>query len=108
LITLSIILSCKIYSQEIIEKDGRRFVDVNHCNEVTGDLIKCRALLKESRENQKTAVKVVEKVIVEDRVVKEYVKEADKEAEKRGRKQGFLAGSGLSAVIVIIILVILL
>jgi hypothetical protein len=108
LITLSIINSCNIQAQEIIDKDGRRFVDVDYCNEVTGDLEKCRALLKESRNNQKAAVKVVEKVIIQDRVVKEYVKEADKEAEKRGRKQGFLAGSGLSAVVVIIILVVLL
>lgn len=98
---------CKLQAQEVIEKDGRRYVDVDYCNGVIDDLGACRELLKESRENQKTAVKVVEKVVEKDRVVKEYVKEADKEAEKRGRKQGFFAGSGLAGVVIIILLVVL-
>jgi hypothetical protein len=91
-IILLTILCTNGYSQDVIEQDGRRYVDVDYHNSVVDDANTAKKLLQEAKENQRAGVKVVEKVVVQDRVVKEYVEVADKEAINKGRKEGIVIG----------------
>ena len=100
-----LLLAGNIYSQEIIEQDGRRFVDTDYHNELVDEYNECRDLLFDCRNNTQETIKYVEKVIYEDKIIIEEVEKIDTKRTWRNRLEG--AGCGGSAVIALFFLLLL-
>jgi len=100
-----IIQPLKIFSQEIIFHDGKNYVDADYCNDVINKFNDCRELLSECRENENETVKIVEKIIVQDKVVTEYIEVADKKSKWKGRLEGAAAGTGVSLLIILVLII---
>ena len=94
-----LLLTGNIYSQEIIEQDGRRYVDTDYHNELVDEYNECRDLLIDCRDNTQEAIQYVEKVIYEDKII---IEEVEKKSPSRWR--GRFEGLGAGAVVFLIIL----
>ena len=106
MIFLILLISVNIFSQEIIEHDGRRYVDTDYHNELVDEYNECRELLIECRSNAKETIKIVEKVIYEDRIIIEEVEKINTKKTWRNRLEGcFFGGGAVSLIFLILILI---
>ena len=96
-----LLITGNIYSQEIIEQDGRRYVDTDYHNELVDEYNECRDLLIDCRDNTKETIQYVEKVIYEDRIIIEEVERIDTKRTWRNR----LEGAGVSLILLLILLI---
>ena len=106
MIFLSLLISGNIFSQEIIEQDGRRYVDTDYYNELVDEYNECRELLIECRNNTRETIQIVEKVIYEDKIIIEEVEKINTKRAWKNRLEGcFFGGGAVSLIFLILILI---
>ena len=105
IIFLILLLTGNAFSQEIIDNEGKRYVDTDYHNNLVDEYNTCRSLLIECKENTEETVKIVERVVETDKIIIEEVEKIDNKRTWRNRLEG--AGCGGSVVVVLFFLLLL-
>ena len=93
---------CLIYSQDVIEQDGTRYVDTEYHNTVVAAHNEALELLEESKTHTEKVVVYTERVIEVDKEIEVTVEKVVDKGLWQGRKEGCILGSSTILLIIII------